>query len=68
MNLSTGNYQTHEEYRSVNKTTDLSSSIRVTTNDTTEEETFWLKKNKKISFFSLFESKMSPVFFVVSLW
>jgi hypothetical protein len=38
MNLSTGNYQTHEEYRPENETTDLSSSVRVTINDTTTKE------------------------------
>jgi hypothetical protein len=38
MNLSTGNYETYEEYRPVNKTTDLSSLVRVTINDVTTKE------------------------------
>jgi hypothetical protein len=36
MNFSTGNYQTHEEYRLVNMTTDLSSSFKVNKNRITK--------------------------------
>jgi hypothetical protein len=36
LNFSTGNYQTHEEYRLLNMTTDLSSSVNVNTNKITK--------------------------------
>jgi hypothetical protein len=36
LNFSTGNYQTHKEYRLLNMTTDLSSSVKVNTNKITK--------------------------------
>jgi hypothetical protein len=36
LNFSTGNYQTHEEYRLLNMTTDLSSSVKVNTRKITK--------------------------------
>jgi hypothetical protein len=36
LNFSTGNYQTHEECRLLDMTTDLSSSVKVNTNKVTK--------------------------------
>jgi hypothetical protein len=54
LNFSTGNYQTREEHRSLNRTTDLSSSLKVNTNKITKRRgNILVEKDLKDEFFIL---------------
>jgi hypothetical protein len=54
LNFSTGNYETCEEYRSLNRTTDLSSSLKVNTNKITKRRRdILVEKDYKDEFFIL---------------